>query len=97
MKEALDQRDGLRDRDILLFEILEKGESRSGNSPLKKDSAEFLREQFGILPGQFCILLIGKDGKEKRRWESMVGLGVIFSVVDAMPMRQREMKEKSRF
>ena len=97
MKEAQGQINGLRDRDILVFEILENGESRSGNSPLKKDSADFLREQFGIPPGQFCILLVGKDGEEKRRWESRVGLGVIFSVVDAMPMRQREMKEKGKF
>ena len=97
MEEVRDQQNGLRDRDILLFEILEKGESRLDNSPLKKDSADFLRGQFGIHPGQFCILLIGKDGEEKRRWQSVVGLGVIFSVVDAMPMRQREMKEKGKF
>jgi hypothetical protein len=97
IKEVQDQRKGLRDRDILVFEILENGESRSANSPLKKDSSDFLREQFGIPPGQFCILLVGKDGEEKRRWESRVGLGVIFSVVDAMPMRQREMKEKGKF
>ena len=60
-----------------------------------KGSADLLRGQFGIHPGQFCIFLIGKDGEEKRRWESMVGFGVIFSVIDAMPMRQREMKEKN--
>jgi len=96
-KEMQDQRNGLRERDILVFEIFEKGESRLGNSPLKKDSASFLRRQFGVQPGQFHILLIGKDGEEKRRWESVVGLGVIFSVVDAMPMRQREMKEKGKF
>ncbi|MDH4264463.1 MAG: DUF4174 domain-containing protein [Deltaproteobacteria bacterium] len=97
IKEVQVQRNGLRDRDVLVLEILEKGESRLGKSPLKKDSAVFLREQFGIPPGYFCILLIGKDGEEKRRWESMGGLGVIFSVVDAMPMRQRELKVKSTF
>jgi hypothetical protein len=64
---------------------------------LKNDSAEFLRRQFGIHPGQFCILLIGKDGEEKKRWQSRVALGVIFSLVDAMPMQQREMKEKRNF
>jgi hypothetical protein len=41
MKEAQDQRNGLRDRDIWLSEILENGESRSGNSPLKRNSAGF--------------------------------------------------------
>ena len=97
LEELRDQQNGLRDRDILLFEIFEKGESRLDNSPLKNDSAEFLRRQFGIHPGQFCILLIGKDGEEKRRWQSRVALGVIFSVVDAMPMRQGEMKEKGKY
>jgi len=92
-----DQLNDLRDRDILVAEIFEKGESRLDNSPLEKDSADFLRGQFGIHPGQFCILLIGKDGEEKKRWQSRVALGVIFSLVDAMPMRQREMKEKRNF
>jgi hypothetical protein len=96
MKEVQDEKNGVRDRDILVIEILEAGQSRSGSFPLKNDSADFLREYFGIHPGQFCILLIGKDGEEKRRWETMVGLEVIFSVVDAMPMRQKEMKEKSK-
>ena len=95
-KEMQGQQYGLQDRDILVFEILEKGESRLGNFPLKKDSADLLRKQFGIRPGQFCTILIGKDGEEKRRWESRVGLGVIFSVVDAMPMRQREMNERDK-
>ena len=95
-KEMQDQRNGLKDRDILVFEVFEKGQSRLDDSPLKKDSADLLRKQFGIRPGQFCILFIGKDGEEKRRWESMVGLEVIFSVVDAMPMRQREMKENGK-
>jgi hypothetical protein len=92
-KASQDHRNGLKDRDILLFEVFEKGQSRLGGSPLKKDSADLLRKQFGIPPGQFFIVLVGKDGEEKRRWQSMVGFDVIFSVIDAMPMRQREMKE----
>jgi hypothetical protein len=96
IKEMQGQRNGLQDRDILVFEIIEKGPSRLGGSPLKKDSADLLRKQFGIPPGQFCIVLIGKDGEEKRRWQSMVGFDVIFSVVDAMPMRQREMSERDK-
>jgi len=85
---------GLRERDFVVFEVLEKGPSRLGDSPMKKEAADALRRKFAIRPGQFCILLVGKDGEEKRRWESTVGLEVIFSVVDSMPMRQREMKEK---
>jgi hypothetical protein len=65
LEEVRDQQNGLRDRDILLAEIFEKGESRFDNSPLKKDSADFLRGQFGNRPGQFCILLIGREGRRR--------------------------------
>jgi hypothetical protein len=41
MEEVRDQQNGLRDRDILLAEIFEKGESRLDNPPLKKDSVDF--------------------------------------------------------
>ena len=96
IKEMQDQRNGLRDRDLLVFEIFEKGPSRLDNSPLQKDSVDFLREKFSAGQGSFLVILIGKDGEEKRRWESMVGFGVIFSVIDAMPMRQRERNQNQR-
>jgi hypothetical protein len=89
------ERNGLRDRDILVFEIFEKGQSRLGSPPLKKDSADFLRESFSVQQGSFLVVLIGKDGEEKIRWQK-VNLTEIFAVIDGMPMRQREMKERGK-
>jgi len=42
------------------------------------------------------VVLVGKDGGEKLRRGAAVDIDEIFSVIDAMPMRQREMEEKKR-
>jgi hypothetical protein len=49
-KEMKAQRNGLRDRELLVFEILEKGESRFGNTVLKKRRLIFCTRNF--LPGR---------------------------------------------
>jgi len=53
IKEMQDQRNGLRERDVLVFEILEKGESRFGKTVLKKEAIDFLRQK--ISAGQEFI------------------------------------------
>lgn len=60
---------------------------------LIKGSAEYerLRHKFSIADHpEFKLLLIGKDGKEKLSTNSG-DLKAIFSVVDSMPMRKKEM------
>ncbi len=60
---------------------------------LIKGSAEYerLRHKFSIADHpEFNLLLIGKDGKEKLSTNSG-DLKAIFSVVDSMPMRKKEM------
>lgn len=42
----------------------------------------------------FFVTLIGKDGGEKARWDLPVSSAEVFAIVDAMPMRQREMREQ---
>jgi hypothetical protein len=39
------------------------------------------------------VILVGKDGTEKRRNAAPVTARSIFDTIDAMPMRQREMRE----
>jgi len=95
--EIQEQRKGLRDRELLVFEILEKGESRFGDTVLKKEAIDFLRQKFSAGQGSFLVILIGKDGGEKmRRQNQKVSLTEIFAVIDGMPMRQREMKERGK-
>jgi hypothetical protein len=95
-KEIAVQAEEVVDRDLLVFHILEAGKIKSGESSLQVGSGDYLRESFAIRPGTFTVLLIGKDGGVKLRREGGVELDEIFSLIDTMPMRQREMRAKSQ-
>jgi hypothetical protein len=68
---------GLRDRDLIVFTDPE------GRSAL---SREFDAEGF-------AVVLVGKDGGVKRRETAPLALDSLYSTIDAMPMRRREMRE----
>jgi hypothetical protein len=46
------------------------------------------------LSAPFNLVLIGKDGTEKFRSSKPVEVEIIFQTIDAMPMRQREIREQ---
>ncbi|MGI9176149.1 MAG: DUF4174 domain-containing protein [Rhodothermales bacterium] len=85
---------GFKDRDLVLFRVLDQGESSVGEERLSSADAGQLREHFGVAPGDFSVILVGKDGGEKRRDDTPVKTSAIFDEIDAMPMRQREMREQ---
>ncbi len=57
-------------------------------------AARGLRERFDVPRGAFRVVLVGKDGTEKRRAPKPVPARSLFDTIDAMPMRQREMREQ---
>lgn len=46
------------------------------------------------ISSDFTVILIGKDNGEKLRTHQIVTTKQLFSLVDAMPMRRQEMKDK---
>ena len=42
---------------------------------------------------EFGLYLIGKDGKMKQSWIQLVEFQIIADIIDAMPMRKREMSK----
>jgi hypothetical protein len=86
----------VKDRELLVFYVLERGESRLDQERLSPDQALFLKKHLSVPSGRFTIILIGKDGGEKIRQESPIDLKEIFAIIDAMPMRQQEMKKKPK-
>lgn len=84
----------LEERDFRLIEVFANGKSRIDNQELDAASVAQLRDRFGISKDEFCLILVGKDGFEKRRDRSPVKLTKIFAQVDRMPMRQQEMRER---
>lgn len=85
--------DGFEERDLVLITVLEDGTSRAGERRLSTEDETRLHERFDIEPDQFRVVLIGKDGTEKRRDDAPTRTTAIFDTIDAMPMRQREMRE----
>lgn len=42
----------------------------------------------------FTVILVGKDGGEKLRTHEVLSLQKLYGTIDAMPMRQQEMKHR---
>ena len=96
-KEQLQRRtQEVHDRDLLAFHVFETGEGWLTHLRLHKEQVLFLRKRFSVMPGQRIVVLIGKDGEAKFRGELPIDLSDIFSIIDAMPMRQQEMRERSQ-
>lgn len=77
---ALDAaRAALRDRDIIVL------------SDVTPDNPSALRQR--LEPKGFLMLLVGKDGGIKLRSEEAIPVETLKQTIDAMPMRQREMRQ----
>ena len=83
------------DRDLVIFEILESDPSSINTQSLASDSALSLRKQYNVNPGEFAVLLVGKDGGIKLKRQDEIQLEEIFALIDAMPMRREEMRQKN--
>lgn len=87
-----ERRCDVAERDMVIIEV--PGEARTGDG-LPEEAAE-LRRRFDVENDAFTVILVGKDGGEKIRLRDVPDLDVVFSLIDGMPMRQREMQEKER-
>ena len=84
------------DRDLVIFEIIESGPSRINKADLTSEAAHLLREKFNADMGKFRVILIGKDGGVKLNRGDQTDLRDIFALIDSMPMRREEMRQKSQ-
>ena len=75
-----------------MIQVYEHDVSRAGAEILRYTDQVLLREKFGIGVNEQVFILVGKDGGEKWREMQSINLEDVFSLVDSMPMRQREMK-----
>jgi hypothetical protein len=85
----------IADRDMLVFEILESGQSSMNAKYIDPTAALSLRQMFKVDNGEFAVSLVGKDGGIKLNRRSQIRVKDIFTFIDAMPMRQEEIRQKS--
>ncbi|MGI2907764.1 DUF4174 domain-containing protein [Tolypothrix sp. VBCCA 56010] len=81
------------ERDLLLVEILTEGTSRASGKAIDEADVTKVRSRFQVSPEDFRVILVGKDGTQKRSDSKPVEAKVIFNEIDAMPMRQQEMQK----
>ena len=86
--------DEIIDRDMVIIEVFDTGLVRVDTKPLPDENAEKLRKRFSVAKGSLTAILIGKDGGQKLRQTDRIDLAAIFALIDTMPMRQREMRNK---
>jgi hypothetical protein len=86
----------VEDRDLVIFEILESGSSSMDTRDLDSQVAQSLRDKFDVRGDQFSVILVGKDGGIKLNRQEQTRLEDIFALIDTMPMRREEMRQKSR-
>jgi len=92
MEEWKDKAEGVANRDLLLIEVFEIGNSRMGKVRLSRQAEETIRKRFEVEAVNYLVILIGKDGKVKTQ-NRLVTVEQLFNLIDAMPMRQEEMKQ----
>ena len=81
-EELLQTRRESTDRDLVVREYV--GE----------EGADELPAAYAPDTGRFVMILVGKDGTEKRRDTKAVPIQEIYALIDTMPMRKREMRER---
>lgn len=90
--EHLNNDHELAERDLIMFHLFESDSGFAGEMRLSEENVAQLREKFSIQPQAFTLVLLGKDGTEKQRWNRAVESDALFGLIDDMPMRQQEMR-----
>lgn len=89
-----DERAEVKDRDLLLYRITPG--LVKGPEDLPELTSEWFYKYYKVGKDEFNVILIGKDGGEKLRSEELIPPEKIFELIDSMPMRQAEMKRKTK-
>ena len=92
-------KEGLEERDIVVLQVFEDGGIASNQQVITESDIIRLQEKFEFYFSEedtFAVFLVGKDGGTKLPSKNKIlPIEKLFSVIDAMPMRQREMREST--
>jgi hypothetical protein len=89
LRRLHDNAAAIAERDIVVIAIPYQSPSPT-QAMLTGDDAQTARRRFNIAPGDFAVILLGKDGGEKLRSAKPISIDKLRDTIDAMPMRQQE-------
>jgi len=94
--EIIAQEAEVEDRDMIVFELLGLGSSRMNRALLDQSKVDSIRRHFSVPQRSFKVILIGKDGGIKLKRNDQIDLETIFELIDSMPMRKDEIRQKNQ-
>jgi hypothetical protein len=89
----------VKSRDVLYVPIVPEGHNQPivgtkvPTARLSEDELAAMRHRFKVEPGDFLVILIGKDGGEKLNSSTPVTMDRLKRLIDSMPMRKSEIQE----
>ena len=86
----------VEDRDLIVFEVPAQSPARMNTNQISRKDADSIRNHFAISSDTFSLILVGKDGGVKLKLHEYASLEEVFELIDSMPMRQREMRQKDQ-
>ena len=72
METLADRQIALNDHHVTIAEIFEHEDGHVGPDEIHIESSDGLRREYHILPGQFKVVLVGKDASVKMQAESCI-------------------------
>lgn len=89
-------RAALAERDMVLVVVTDDGSSRVGARPLTAAAAQALRVRYDVAKDEFCLTMVGKDGRIKRSEYTPIKVSELFAQIDRTPMRPDEVRRRIR-
>ena len=86
------ERPGLLDRDLIVIDLSTHRKRIPNTIRPTAESIDDLRQRYSMSGQDNQFILLGKDGGVKARQSETLDLNRFFTQIDAMPMRQEEMR-----
>lgn len=90
------QKAEVTDRDLVIYQLFPSGGLSPDGKKLTASQSQAFFQRYDIHPDTFTLILVGKDGGEKKRASELVLLEDLFGLIDRMPMRRAEMRRKGK-
>ncbi|MEM7694827.1 MAG: DUF4174 domain-containing protein [Pseudomonadota bacterium] len=86
---------GLTDRRLAVYIVERSRVFTTFGAPATGVSAKGLRRRFRVPDDAFKVVLVGLDGGAKLSVDAPITTQRLFAVIDGMPMRRRELRERA--
>lgn len=83
---------GLKERDLIILNVFADRVEKENSTQVSDINPNVLRQYYKVNTS-FTVVLIGKDGGEKKRTQTILNPQELFGIIDAMPMRRAEMEK----